>query len=227
MSSSSAQVRRQAAASKRRSAARRKPPRRKRRPKPARKKLPRRRKVLLAVGALLAGAVAGFVFVGADKVERTLLEVTLPLRHDDIIRQQAREKGVEAPLIAAIIDVESKFRDQTSSAGARGLMQITPQTADEIEKLSGGETFQYEDLSDPDLNIRYGTFYIRHLLDMYDGNEVAAVAAYNAGPAKVFEWGGASLTRDQIGFAETRDYVDNVLEKRDDYQEHYPEELAP
>jgi soluble lytic murein transglycosylase len=170
--------------------------------------------------------VGGYVISKTDPVQQTLLEVTLPLRHEDIIRQQAREKGVEAPLIAAIIDSESHFRDQTSSAGARGLMQITPQTAAEIEKLSGGQNFQYEDLADPDLNIRYGTFYLKHLLNIYGGNEVAAIAAYNAGPANVFEWGGSDLDVGDIQFQETRDYVDKVIEKRDAYREKYPDDLG-
>ena len=61
-------------------------------------------------------------------------------------------------------------------------MQITPDTAETIETLSGGETFVFEDLADPDLNIRYGTFFLNHLLDRFGGNEVAALAAYNAGP---------------------------------------------
>ncbi len=85
-------------------------------------------------------------------------ELTLPLRHEDIIRQQAKEKGVDAALIAAVIYSESKFSDQTSSAGARGLMQITPETARDVERHSGGTTFKIGDLSDPEINIRYGTF---------------------------------------------------------------------
>jgi soluble lytic murein transglycosylase len=105
-------------------------------------------------------------------------------------------------------------------------MQITPGTAQEIEKLSGGQNFVYEDLADPELNIRYGTFYIRHLLNIYDGNEVAAIAAYNAGPANVSEWGGANLEESDIQFQETRDYVDKVIEKRDAYRDKYPEDLG-
>ena len=68
--------------------------------------------------------------------------MTLPLRHEDIIRQQAEEKGVDAALIAAVIYTESRFVDQTSNAGARGLMQITPETANDIETLSGGTSFE-------------------------------------------------------------------------------------
>lgn len=186
----------------------------------------RRRRAVVIAGTLATGAIVGLFVANSDRVQETLLEVTLPLRHEDIIRQQAEDKGVEAPLIAAVIWRESKFRDQTSHAGARGLMQITPTTAAEIEKLSGGQNFQFEDLADPDLNIRYGTFYLAYLLDRYDDNEVAALAAYNAGPAKVEEWGGADLEVDQIGFTETSDYVEQVLQKREEYRDHYPGELG-
>ena len=178
--------------------------------------------MLLVLGVVIA---TGY---GISKIDfgDTLAEITLPLRYESIIRQQAEEKNVDASLIAAVIYAESRFSDQTSHAGARGLMQITPETGDTIENLSGGETFVYEDLSDPDLNIRYGTFYLRHLLDVYGGNEVAALAAYNAGSGNVDAWGGAELERDDIEFPETRSYVDEVLEKREMYREKHAEELG-
>jgi soluble lytic murein transglycosylase len=182
------------------------------------------RRVFLAVILVLVAAVAIGIwrFDLDDKIE----ELALPLRHEDIIRQQAEEKNVPADLIAAVIYQESQFQDQTSSAGARGLMQITPDTADTIEKLSGGETFVYEDLADPELNIRYGTFYLRHLLDRFDDNEVAALAAYNAGPEQAEEWGGAAMEESDITFDETRDYVDAVLERRKQYAKKYADELG-
>jgi soluble lytic murein transglycosylase len=105
-------------------------------------------------------------------------------------------------------------------------MQITPATADTIEKLSGGETFVYDDLADPELNIRYGTYFLRYLLDKYDGDEAAALAAYNAGEGNADKWGGADLDPDEIPFPETRDYVNDVLEKRDAYAEKYGDELG-
>lgn len=168
------------------------------------------------------------VVVGISRIDigDTINELTLPLRHDDIIRQQAREKDVPADLIAAVIYEESKFEDQTSSAGARGLMQITPDTADTIEKLSGGETFVYEDLADPELNIRYGTYFLRYLLDRYDGDVVAALAAYNAGIGNADAWGGAGMELDDIEFPETYEYVRDVLERRREYRHKYAEELG-
>ncbi len=175
---------------------------------------------------LVVGLAAGYAVVNRDELIDKVREVTLPLRHEDVIRQQAQEKNVPPDLIAAVIWQESKFRDQTSSAGARGLMQITPATAEEIEKLSGGSSFEYEDLADPELNIRYGTFYLRHLLDIYEDDVVAALAAYNAGPGNAEAWGGAEMQIDDIEFQETRDYVESVVEKRDEYRENYASELG-
>ena len=98
----------------------------------------RGRRTLVIGGTLLVAALGVFLLLNSDRFQRTLEEFTLPLRHEDIIRQQAAEKGVPPDLIAAVIYSESRFRDQTSHAGARGLMQITPSTAKLIEKLSGG-----------------------------------------------------------------------------------------
>jgi soluble lytic murein transglycosylase len=186
----------------------------------------RGRRALVIGGTLLVAALGGFLLVNSDRFQRTLEEVTLPLRHEDIIRQQAAEKGVPADLIAAVIYAESRFRDQTSHAGARGLMQITPATAKLIERLSGGQTFKFEDLSDPDINIRYGTFYLRYLIRKYGDNEVAALAAYNAGQTNATAWGGSNLRLEDIPFPETRGYVENVLGKRDEYARHYRHELG-
>jgi peptidoglycan lytic transglycosylase len=186
----------------------------------------RGRRALVIGGTLLVTVLGAFLLINSDRFQRTLDEFTLPLRHEDIIRQQAAEKGVPADLIAAVIYAESRFRDQTSHAGARGLMQITPSTAKLIEKLSGGQTFRFEDLSDPDINIRYGTFYLRYLIQKFDDNEVAALAAYNGGETNVAAWGGADLRVDDIPFPETRGYVEDVLDKRDEYARHYRHELG-
>ena len=185
----------------------------------------RRRRRLIAA-ATVAGVVAVLALLLRGTIDRAIQEFTLPLRHEDIIRQQAREKHVDAALIAAVIYSESKFSDRTSSAGARGLMQITPEAANEIERLSGGTTFKLRDLSDPEINIRYGTFLLRELLDRYDGDAVAVLAAYNAGPANADRWGGRDLSLSGIRFPETRAYVEEVLDKQHAYREDYAKELG-
>jgi len=185
----------------------------------------RRRRLLIGGVALVAGIVAG-VLLARGTIDKAIQELTLPLRHEDVIRQQSREKEVDAALIAAVIYAESKFSDQTSSAGARGLMQITPDAANEIERLSGGTTFELRDLSDPEINIRYGTFLLRELFDRYDGDAVAVLAAYNAGPANADRWGGSDLNVDGIPFPETRAYVEEVLDKQREYRAEYAKELG-
>ncbi|HEX5929467.1 MAG TPA: lytic transglycosylase domain-containing protein [Solirubrobacterales bacterium] len=185
----------------------------------------RRRRVAMAVVAVIAGLTVGALVAGGA-FDKAIKELTLPLRHEDIIRQQSAEKGVDASLIAAVIYSESKFSDQTSSAGARGLMQITPEAANEIERLSGGTSFRIDDLSDPEINIRYGTFLLRELLERFEGDEAAALAAYNAGPSHAEEWGGSDLTVEEIPFPETRAYVEEVLDKRHAYRDEYGRELG-
>ena len=170
----------------------------------------------------LAGAGA-LVFTDAVR------EITLPLRHDDIIRQQARDKGLDPALIAAVIYEESRFRDQTSHAGARGLMQITPETARFIARDSGGTEFVEGDLASPQINIAYGAYYLRYLLERYDGRVPLAVAAYNAGETRVNEWiaeSGGRLAVGEIPFPETRAYVANVVERRREYAENYAGDLG-
>lgn len=159
-------------------------------------------------------------------IDHAIKEITLPLKHEDIIRQQARDKQLDPALIAAVIYRESKFRDQTSPAGAKGLMQILPSTADFIARRSGGTEFEHGDLATPQVNISYGSWYLRYLFDRYDGNKTAAVAAYNAGETKVDQWGGSDLTVDAIGYPETRLYTRDVLAKRGDYAREYRKELG-
>jgi peptidoglycan lytic transglycosylase len=185
----------------------------------------RRRRLAFGTVAVLVGLGAG-ILIASGTFDEALQELTLPLHHEDVIRQQAEEKEVDAALIAAVIYSESKFSDQESSAGAKGLMQITPEAAETIAKNSNATTFELKDLSDPEINIRYGTFLLRELLERYDGDEAAALAAYNAGPGNADKWGGADLTVSEIPFPETRAYVEEVLEKRDEYRQKYAKELG-
>lgn len=196
----------------------------------ARTRAGRRRLGFLAAVAVVAFAVAAVVAPWADKAVQ---EVKLPLRHEDVIRQQAADKGLDAALIAGVIYAESHFLDQTSAAGAKGLMQLMPETADYIAEKSGGTAFVQGDLASPQVNIAYGSWYLRYLLDKYEGRELLALAAYNAGEGKVDEWVAAASAggerfraADHIPFPETRDYVSRVFEARRDYRREYARELG-
>jgi soluble lytic murein transglycosylase len=200
-----------------------------RRDRTARRSQVLRRRVFFLRGVAVIGVVVALAI--APRADRAVQEaVLLPLRHDDIIRQQAEDKDLDPALIAGVIFAESHFRDQTSHAGAKGLMQLMPETADYIAQKSGGTSFEQGDLADPQVNIAYGSWYLRHLLDKYDGREVLALAAYNAGQGNVDEWlanaPGAHLTPNDIPFPETRHYVAKVLDARSDYRREYKDELG-
>ena len=190
----------------------------------------RRRRISLLLGvAVLAGLLALFVL---PRLPDAVRELALPLRHEDIIRQQSEAKELDPSLVASVIYAESRFRDQTSHAGARGLMQITPATARYIARLSGGTTFEQGDLATPQINISYGAYYLRYLLDRYSENKVLALAAYNGGEGNVDRWiDQASTTKrrfaiGEIPFAETRHYVERVLDVQGDYRTKYRSQLG-
>src|SRR3954449_5214746 len=186
----------------------------------------------LALGAGLALVIVAVLSL-VRPADHAVKEITLPLRHDDIIRQQAADKHVDAALIAGVIYTESRFRDATSIAGAKGLMQLMPETADYIARKSGGTRFERADLATPQINIAYGTWYLRYLLTRYHGNTLLALAAYNAGEGKVDEWWQRASSRgerfnvaEHIPFPETRDYVHRVLSARHEYRRTYARELG-
>jgi soluble lytic murein transglycosylase len=182
--------------------------------------------LLVGVGAL---AWAGL----RPKLEGAVDEIRLPLRHEDIIKQQSKEKGLDPALVAGVIYAESRFRDnQESTAGALGLMQVTPDTARDIARESGANTFAIGDLHTADVNIRYGTWRLRDMMRRFDGNRILAVAGYNAGPGNAKRWqdeaaaAGQPMTIGRIGFPETRHYVEKVLAAQRDYRRTYRKELG-
>ena len=180
---------------------------------------------VIAVIALLVGLFA-------MEVGHAVRAGGLPLEQASVIREQAAAKHLDPALIAAVIYAETKFDPRTSPAGAQGLMQILPATAYFIAHLSGGSRFSAADLDTPSVNVAYGSYYLRYLLDRYDGNELLALAAYNGGVANVDGWAarasaaGERLTVDAIPFGETRAYVRRVLAAQRAYRALYPRELG-
>jgi soluble lytic murein transglycosylase len=156
----------------------------------------------------------------------------LPLSDATVIREQASEKHLDPALIAGVIYAETKFDPRPSSAGALGLMQILPSTAQYIAHLSGGTAFTTGDLATPKINVAYGSWYLRYLLDHYEGNEMLAVAAYNGGLANVDAWVakarevGKTLSVSEIPFPETQAYVQKVMRAQAEYRAVYPRQLG-
>ncbi len=181
--------------------------------------------VAIALTALLVGLLV-------SRIDHTTRELPLPLSDARVIREQAAAKHLDPALIAAVIYAETKFDPRTSSAGAEGLMQILPATADYLAHLSGGVRFTTSDLATPEINVAYGSYYLRYLLDHYNGNEMLAVAAYNGGLANVDTWvaranaTGRRLTVEDIPFPETRAYVQRVLAAQSTYRATYSRQLG-
>jgi soluble lytic murein transglycosylase len=179
-------------------------------------------KRLLALGLVIAAAAGigtWLVRSPPDVVQRQ----RYPLEYRAIVRGHARNYRLEPALLAAVIYTESKFQaDAKSTSGAIGLMQLLPSTADGIALHTGGSNFQRSDLYNPEINVRYGAWYLRHLIDKY-GDEQKALAAYNAGQDNVDRW---LASGSGIGFRETRAYVDRVEHVKRIYRDVWRSELG-
>jgi soluble lytic murein transglycosylase len=169
-------------------------------------------------------AVAAGAFVYLQRTEPPWwARMWYPLKYASIVRGHAANYHLDAALLAAVIEQESKFdANARSSAGAVGLMQLQPATAQGIAKYTGGSKFVVSDLDDPEINVRYGAWYLHHLMDKYR-DERLALAAYNAGQQNVDRWRAA---HQDVQFPETRAYVDRVERLKDIYRRAYASELG-
>jgi peptidoglycan lytic transglycosylase len=178
-------------------------------------------KILVSALVLLAAAGGAFAYIQSDP--DWYVRLRYPLDYEDIVTGHAKNYDLDPALLAAVIYRESKFDAQARSpSGAIGLMQLLPDTAKGIALHTGGSQFKVADLWNPEINVRYGAFYLRRLLNKY-GNVRLALAAYNAGQANVDEWRAQG---EGIVFPETRQYVDEVLHARDIYAKTYADELG-
>lgn len=186
----------------------------------------RHARIVAAVSVALLLAALALVTVKPAFYLRTIY----PLKYPNTIRVHARNYDLPPALVAAVIEQESDFDHRArSKAGAVGLMQLTPRTAQGIATRTGGTRFEMDDLLDPEISIRYGCWYLNHLHGQFDGDDgfVMTLAAYNAGQGRVREWAGRDadhvLEVGEIPYAETRSYVRHVLALRRSYEEAYPE----
>ena len=189
-----------------------------------------RRRLTLLLTLALVGTIAAVVI--APLVQRVINHFELPLAYASIIRQQAAEKHLDPALIAAVIYAETRFDARTSPTGAEGLMQIEPATAEFLAHRSGGYAFNVSDLGTPQVNIAYGSYYLRYLLDEYHGSTMLALAAYNGGETNVNKWLASAASANQtftaadIPLQQTRAYVSEVLSKQQAYRSRYAAQLG-
>ena len=135
----------------------------------------------------------------------------------EVLAEKARSRDLEEPWVLGVIRQESRFiSGARSSAGASGLMQVMRPTARWAAQRMRMKNFSWARLHEPELNASLGTYYLRHVLDQFDGSPVLAAAAYNAGPSRAKLWRGTepvegAIFAETIPFAETRDYVKKVM----------------
>ena len=152
-----------------------------------------------------------------------ILKHVFALSFADMIEQYSYENEVDPYLTAAVIFCESKYDpDAVSKAGARGLMQIMPTTGQEIAETLG-VPYGDDTLFDPETSIRFGTYYLRYLLNRFDNRIPVAVAAYNAGPGKASQWLNEYGLNEEgairyIPYGETDRYVTKVLKVKKIYE---------
>ena len=200
-----------------------------------RRRLSRRQKLVRKVikGIVAAILVLGISALGLwllfDKQPQTTVE-TYPVEYETFIRTYAWENDIPAAYVASVILAESSYRPEVvSHADARGLMQLLPSTGKWIAGKYG-EDFTEEDLFDPEINIRYGCWYLGFLMDRYDGDMRCASSAYHAGQGTVdkwlanYEYSSDGKHLDVIPSEATRTYVNRILKYYEKYEEIYSEE---
>jgi len=173
---------------------------------------------LVALGVLIAVTFAVVDLTSPPWYER----LRYPLRYSEYVRVHARRHSLDPALLAAVIYQESKFQSGAkSSSGAIGLMQLTPGTARGIAIRTHGSAFHTRDLYNPEINIRYGAWYLDNLFRKY-GSERLVLAAYNAGQGNVDRWRARG---EPIRFSETKAYVKRVEDLKRIYRDAWRSEL--
>lgn len=186
-------------------------------------------RLLKATGAVAALIIA---FVLIYNSIFFIMKQIYPCKYQEIVVSEAANNNLDIYLLYSVIKSESGFDpDAVSPAGAVGLMQLMPSTFSYLQKcLNGNIELDEDDLKNPQVNIHYGAYYLRSLLNKYDGDEELAVCAYNAGMGNVDLWldspehspDGKDL--DNIPYRETRNYVSQVIRTKDMYYRLYSKE---
>lgn len=134
-----------------------------------------------------------------------------PLKYQDEIARYSKEYAIDEYFVCAVICTESHFKeDAQSGKGAMGLMQIMPDTGEWAAQKIGIEGFTTDMLSNPNVNIRIGCWYLHYLTSVFDGDAQKVLAAYNAGPSRVKDWVDEDGELREIPFKETEEYLKKV-----------------
>ncbi len=185
-----------------------------------RKQKAQRKLWIILMAVVLAVAVSFGIFLVAQRV-------SYPLAYQDQIERMARKYDLEPSLIFGVVHTESRMNPQAvSPVGAVGLMQIMPDTGQWIAQKLNWEDFEEQQLKLPEKNLELGCWYLRYLLDRFDGDINAVLAGYNAGPNRVAQWlqndgytTNGKLTT--IPNDDAKQYVERVLHAKEKYQSLY------
>lgn len=188
---------------------------------------------LIVVGVILVAiAIAAALIVTGRTIVPVISDRLFAIQYTDEIAEAAGVYGLDPYLVAAVVKAESNYDPQAvSSAGAIGLMQLMPDTAEWIVRLGSWRGSRSPDLTDPGDSILLGSCYLNYLFDIYGGDRLLTLAAYNAGQGTVSEWvkaaGGESAFRlDDIRYDETRTFVEKVEHYRGVYFRTHPETFS-
>ncbi|MBI4185857.1 lytic transglycosylase domain-containing protein [Candidatus Berkelbacteria bacterium] len=183
--------------------------------------LPQRRTYFRLGIALVVIVVIG---LAVTLLPRIFAELRYPLDYEELIVKEGTEHDLDPFLVAAVVYAESRFHPEaTSPVGARGLMQLMPQTAAGIAARMGESDYTQSTLYDPETNLRFGTFHLQGLMGRYNSNEAAALVGYNGGGTA----GDRYLAGDRASVPrESLRYVEKVQAAKAAYQELYPVRLS-
>ena len=204
---------------------------------PARKKRRSRKRkgknlfVIAASLALLIALLIGLAVFYVKDYKEKLIYKQYPLAYKELIVEMADEFELEPWHIAAVVRCESSFNPKaTSNVGARGLMQIMPETGEWLAgKFDEEAQFDAEWLYQPEYNLKYGCWYLGWLMRRYNDDIIAATAAYHAGQTCVDGWladpqispDGKTLLVGSIPYDSTRTYVNRIIKAYTNYKELY------
>lgn len=176
---------------------------------------------LIKGAILLILVVSLFTFIKSDIDLWTIRRNFAPIRYQEKIDKYASKHSIEAELLTALIYVESRFNKYSRSPkGAVGLMQLMPSTALWVAEKLEYKNFELEDLNDPEVNIKFGSWYFSYLYQKFDKDLIKTIAAYNAGESNVKKWinnGWKGDIEQQLPFKETDNFVRRVISTKEYY----------